>query len=71
MKKETKNWANPEQYAEAKVILEKQKLDTKNIYLYEKVLKAKGYDTFMGDLKPWIAAQVVEIDLSGIKSEVA
>jgi len=66
MNKETKNWANPEQYAAAKVILEKQELDTKNIYLYEKVLKAMKFDTFMGDLKPWIAAQAVEVDLSEV-----
>jgi len=67
-----RNWAGTEQYSEARAILVEQNLDVKNIYLYEKVLKAMGYDTFMGDIKPWIASQGVEIDLTKVtKKEVA
>ena len=57
------NWANPEQYAEAKKIVEANGLDIKNPYIYEKVLKAQGYDVFMGDLNPWIKANAVEVEI--------
>ena len=64
-----KNWANPEQYAEAKKVLEAQNLDVKNEYLYVQVLTAMGYDTFMGDIKNWIKASNVTVDVSGIISK--
>ena len=65
------NWAGTEQYKKARAVLVAQNLDVKNVYLMEKVLTAMGYDTFMGNLTPWIKAHDVEIDLSGITKEVA
>ena len=65
MTKVTMNWASVEDYIEAKKIAEANNLDVKNPYDVEKVLKAQGFDVFMGDLKPWLTSsnKVVELDL--------
>jgi len=66
---ETKmNWAGPEQYEKVRVILEAKEMDQKNVYLYQKILKQSGYDTFMGDINPWIKA--IGTDVSEIKIDL-
>lgn len=65
------DWATTEDYAEAKKILEEQKLDVKNEYLYVQVVEAMGKTAFMGDLKNWIKAQGVTVDLSKVTKKTA
>jgi len=62
-----KNWANTEHYEAVRVLLKEQEADTKNPYLYEKVLKQSGLDTFMGDLKPWIKSLSTDVSTLSIK----
>lgn len=63
-KAEETKWAGTEQYEFAKKFLEENGNPTNNEYLYQKVLTAKGYTVYFGDLKNWIKAQSVSIDLS-------
>lgn len=63
------NWATTEDYAKAKKVLEKQALDLKNEYLYVQVIEAMGKTAFMGDLKNWIKASTITVDVTGITAE--
>ena len=67
MNKTKKNWANQSHYLQVFNYLTEKKVDTDNVYHYIDLLASQGYEVMVQDLKAWLKAKGVVLDIGGFK----